>query len=48
MILLLNSTLYTGGQPFARFKSNLAAALWLQSVGCRLVRRHGSRLLFKL
>lgn len=48
MILLLNSTLYTDGQPFARFSSNLKAALWLRSVGCRLVDRRGSRLLFRL
>lgn len=31
MILLLNSTLYTEGQPFARFSSNLKAALWLRA-----------------
>lgn len=48
MIILINSTLYTGGEPFARFHSNLAAALWLQSVGCRLIERRGSRLLFRL
>ncbi len=48
MIILISSTLYTNGEPFARFGSNLSAALWLQSIGCKLVERRGSRLLFRL
>ena len=48
MIILISSTLYTGGEPFARFGSNLKAALWLRSIGARLVSRSGSRLIFKL
>ncbi len=48
MIILINSIIYTGGEPFARFRSNLAAALWLQSVGARMTERRGTRLIFKL
>jgi len=48
MIIVINSVLYTAGEPFARFKSNMAAALWLRSVGATLTRRMGSRLVFKL
>ena len=48
MIILINSVIYTSGRPFARFPSNLSAALWLRSVGANLVGRSGSRLLFKL
>ena len=48
MIILISSTLYVSGEPFARFASNLSAALWLQSVGCRFVARSGSRMIFKL
>jgi len=48
MIILINSVLYTGGEPFARFPSNLKAALWLHSIGANLVGRLGARMLFKL
>jgi hypothetical protein len=48
MIILINSTIYTAGEPFARFRSNLAAALWLRSIGARLAERRGSRMMFKL
>lgn len=48
MIILINSTLYTAGEPFARFRSTLAAALWLRSIGARLTERRGARLVFKL
>lgn len=48
MIILINSVIYTGGEPFARFGSNLTAANWLLSVGAKFVRRQHSRLLFKL
>ncbi len=48
MIILISSIIYVAGEPFARFPSNLKAALWLRSIGARMVRRHGSRLLFKL
>lgn len=48
MILLYHSTLYTDGQPFARFASTLKAAAWLQSVGCKYVRKTGPFLIFQL
>lgn len=48
MIVLINSTLYTSGRPFARFRSNLAAALWLRSIGAQYQRRLGERMLFRL
>lgn len=48
MIILINSVLYVSGEPFARFGSNLKAALWLRSIGARLAERRGSRMIFKL
>lgn len=48
MIVLINSTLYTAGQPFARFRSNLAAVRWLRSIGAQYRRRLGDRMLFRL
>lgn len=48
MIILINSILYTAGQPFARFESTLKAALWLRSVGCTYAGRMGSRMVFRL
>jgi len=47
MIILIDSIIYTGGQPFARFPSNLSAAHWLRSIGAKKSARLGSRLLFK-
>ncbi len=48
MIILISSIIYVAGEPFARFPSNLKAALWLRSVGARLVSRSGARAIFKL
>ncbi len=47
MIILISSIIYVAGEPFARFPSNLKAALWLRSVGFRLSERRGSRLIFR-
>lgn len=47
MLILSHSTLYTAGEPFARFSSNLAAAIWLSSVGYRMVARVGGAMVFE-
>jgi hypothetical protein len=47
MLILTHSVIYTAGEPFARFSSNLAAALWLSSVGYRMTCRLGGAMVFE-
>ena len=48
MLTIHHSTIYTNGEPFARFASSLAAANWLDSVGYKLAARVGAVMIFEL
>lgn len=48
MITVCHGTIYTGGEPFARFPSSLKAALWLAQEGYKMVCRVGATMLFEL